>query len=128
MNMINKSFGIFPDALLVHERRAEVIASNLVNQDTPGYTAKDIDYKAALKEIEESKINDNMNVQSSEQRMNIAMEHIKYRKIMQDSMDNNSVDPQLENSAYVENAMRYMAALEFLNGKVTGMLNAIKGE
>ena len=128
MTGIDKSFGIFPDALLVHERRAEIIASNLVNQDTPGYVAKDIDFQAALAEIEDSNLGNGLSIQSTEQKMNIALEHVKYRKIIQDSMDNNSVDPQLENSAYVENSMRYMAALEFLNGKIRGLMTAIKGE
>ena len=128
MTGIDKSFGIFPDALLVHERRAEIIASNLVNQDTPGYVAKDIDFQAALAEIEDSNLGNGLSIQSTEQKMNIALEHVKYRQIIQDSMDNNSVDPQLENSAYVENSMRYMAALEFLNGKIRGLMTAIKGE
>lgn len=128
MNIVNKSFGVFPDALLVHERRAEVIASNLANQDTPGYVAKDIDYKSALQDIEDKKLGSKASVFSSEDKINIAMEHVKYRKIMQDSMDFNSVDPHQENSAYAENSMRYMAALEFLNGKIRGIMNAIKGE
>jgi flagellar basal-body rod protein FlgB len=125
---IDKSFGIFPAAMLVHGKRAEVIASNLVNQDTPGWIAKDIDYQAAIQALEDNGLNNDMNMQSSEEQMNIALEHVKYRKIMQDSLDNNSVDPQLENSAYVENSMRYMAAVEFLNGRIRGIMNAIRGD
>ncbi|MBT4963792.1 MAG: flagellar basal body rod protein FlgB [Francisellaceae bacterium] len=125
---IDKSFGIFPAAMLVHGKRAEVIASNLVNQDTPGWAAKDIDYQAALQALEDNGLNNDMNMQSSEEQMNIALEHVKYRQVMQDSVDNNSVDAQLENSAYVENSMRYMAAIEFLNGRIRGIMNAIRGD
>ncbi len=37
-------FGIHVDALAVRARRVELHAANLANADTPGYTAKDIDF------------------------------------------------------------------------------------
>ena len=43
-----KAFGIHPQSLQVRAQRAEVIASNIANADTPGYKAKGMDFKAAL--------------------------------------------------------------------------------
>ena len=42
-------FSVHPQALLLHERRAEVLASNLANADTPGYKARDFDFHKVLK-------------------------------------------------------------------------------
>ncbi|MDE2263481.1 MAG: flagellar basal body rod protein FlgB, partial [Gammaproteobacteria bacterium] len=45
---LNAYLGIQPDALKVYSQRAEVLAANLANADTPGYQARDVDFRAAL--------------------------------------------------------------------------------
>jgi flagellar basal-body rod protein FlgB len=47
---------------------------------------------------------------------------------MQDSLDGNTVDTQIEQSQFMENAVQYQASLEFLGGKFTSLRKAIKGE
>ncbi len=44
----DSALGIHPQALVIRARRAELLASNLANADTPGYKARDIDFKEAL--------------------------------------------------------------------------------
>jgi flagellar basal-body rod protein FlgB len=51
-----------------------------------------------------------------------------YRMPMQSSVDGNTVDGQLEKGAFAENSLHYMASLQFLNGKISGLLRAIRGE
>src|SRR5262245_29388015 len=36
------------EALTLHQRRHEILASNVANVDTPGFKAKELDFKAAL--------------------------------------------------------------------------------
>src|SRR5882672_3478858 len=38
------------EALTLHQRRHEVLASNLANVETPGYRAQELDFAAALKD------------------------------------------------------------------------------
>src|ERR1700734_1839537 len=45
---LDSYLGIQPDALEVYSQRADVLAANIANADTPGYLAKDIDFRAAL--------------------------------------------------------------------------------
>ena len=45
----DKAFGVHPHAMLIRSQRAELLATNIANADTPGYKAKDIDFAAALK-------------------------------------------------------------------------------
>ncbi len=44
----DKAFGIHQEALLVRDRRAQVLSENIANADTPGYKAKDLDFQQAL--------------------------------------------------------------------------------
>ena len=53
----DSALGIHDKALLVRSQRAELLASNIANSDTPGYKARDIDFKAALQNAQASKSN-----------------------------------------------------------------------
>ena len=46
---LDNAFGIHEQALKLRSRRAELLASNMANADTPGFKARDIDFKQALK-------------------------------------------------------------------------------
>ena len=52
---------------------------------------------------------------------------LKYRVPMAPSLDGNTVDEQLEQSAFVENSVRYQATLTFLNNALRGLMTAITG-
>lgn len=71
----------------------EVLASNIANADTPGYQAKDIDFKAALEETQRQMLT----VQSTNKSHlgNIAPTsidpQIAFRPVSQNAMDRNTV-------------------------------------
>jgi len=128
----DSALGIHADALRVRAQRAELLASNLSNADTPGYKARDIDFRAALKTAEmgsastlatskHNHIQPNLGLQSSNP-------SIQYRTTVQDSLDGNSVDEQIEQAQFMQNAIQYQASLDFLGGKFNGLLKAIRGE
>ena len=50
MNLLNQALGVHEQALQVKSRRLEVLAQNIANADTPHYKARDIDFKAVMKE------------------------------------------------------------------------------
>jgi flagellar basal-body rod protein FlgB len=43
------------------------------------------------------------------------------------ALDGNTVDAQIEQASFAENAVRYQATLTFLNSKFRGLLTAIMG-
>ena len=45
---IDNYLGVHAAALKLRSQRTEVLAANLANADTPGYRARDIDFKSAL--------------------------------------------------------------------------------
>ena len=128
----DSALGIHDKALVVRSHRAELLASSIANSDTPGFKAKDIDFRAALEKAQAGQQTDNSlkvthsnHIQSSS--APLGMETL-YRVPNQASLDGNTVDTQMEKSAFAENAMRYEASLTFLTGKFKGLLTAIKGE
>ena len=125
----DSALGNHDKALLVRTRRAELLASNIANSDTPGYKAKDIDFRAELAAIQQQnhglKTTHSRHIQSSS--MDGGMTQL-YRIPNQSSLDGNTVDAQLEKSAFAENALRYQASLTFLDRKFKGLVAALKGE
>ncbi len=126
----DSALGIHQKALAFRSQRAEILASNIANADTPGYKARDIDFKSAMASAD---------MQSTGSLARTNSKHIQisntentpevlYRTPNQSSLDGNTVDGLLEKSAFAENALRYQASLTFLGNKFKGMMAAIKGE
>jgi flagellar basal-body rod protein FlgB len=53
---------------------------------------------------------------------------VKYRVPLAPSLDGNTVDVQMEQAAFAENAVRYQATLTILNARLRGLLTAITGQ
>jgi flagellar basal-body rod protein FlgB len=53
---------------------------------------------------------------------------LKYRVPLAPSLDGNTVDEQLEESAFAQNSVRYQATLTFLNVKLRDLLTAISSQ
>ncbi|MBA6290037.1 MULTISPECIES: flagellar basal body rod protein FlgB [unclassified Colwellia] len=125
----DKAFGIHPQGLQVRAQRAELIASNIANADTPGYKAKGMDFKAALAQAA-SKQQTGM-TRTNEKHFDVRMElnnGVGFRIPDQaDTGDGNSVDVQVERNLYLENSMEYQASLQFLTSKIKGLKQAITG-
>lgn len=131
----SNALGLHERALNVRSQRAEVIANNLANADTPGFKARDIDFKAALAQASSGQMalqtTQGDHLQASGQSAGgpgMAPQELLYRTPMQPSLDGNTVDSQMELSAYMRNAMDFQASFQFLNSKFKGLSAAIKGE
>ncbi len=123
------ALGIHPRALVLRARRNEVLAANIANADTPGYKARDIDFRAVLGQAREklplvTTRGDHFPGLDAPG----ADAGLRYRVPNQPSLDGNTVDPDLEKAAFAENALRYNASLTFLDRKFRGLITAIKGE
>lgn len=130
---IEKQFGVHQYALQLRAERAGVIANNIANADTPGYKARDIDFKSMLNErmgvpTDSVSLATSNSVHLSTGMQQDSINGLKYRNPLQPSIDGNTVDSQREKTEFVSNNMGFQAAFQFLNGRVKSMLQAIKGE
>ncbi|MCF6204951.1 MAG: flagellar basal body rod protein FlgB [Methylococcaceae bacterium] len=125
----NNALGVHPQALTLREKRSEVLASNLANADTPGYKARDLDFQAVLKKSMPASNNMEQTQQghfSPNDRLLGAT--MMFRNPQQASLDGNTVESHIEQAKYAENAVQYQASLQFINGRFSGLMSAIRGE
>lgn len=126
---IDSALGIHAKALVVRGRRAEVLASNLANADTPNYKARDIDFKTALQQAQSGhvplKVTHTGHIQPAGTGL---YGPLLYRVPQQPSLDGNTVDTHVEQAEFTRNAVNYQASLTFLGGKLKTLLSAIRGE
>lgn len=121
--------GIHPQTLQLRTQRAEIIASNISNADTPGYKAKGLDFQSALSQAT-SKQQSGI-TRTNEKHFDVRTElnnGVGYRVPDQpDTGDGNTVDVQVERNLYLKNSMQYQASLQFLDGRIKGLKKAING-
>ncbi len=126
----DKAFGIHEQALNLRAERAEIIANNLANADTPHFKARDIDFSEALRLV--SSRSQSTLTRTHEKHIDSLVTEVpglSYRIPFQpDTGDGNSVETQIEQMKFAENAMQYQASLTFLNGRIKGLISAIRGE
>ena len=126
----DQAFGIHEQALKLRAKRAEVLAGNIANVDTPGYKARDFDFNSMLQqEVKSSQRLATTNSKHIQSDTNIVPpSQMGYRVPSQPSLDGNTVDSQLEHSAFASNALEYQASLRFVSGTVRTLRTAIKGQ
>jgi flagellar basal-body rod protein FlgB len=49
----------------------------------------------------------------------------QYRNVTQPSIDGNTVDTNIEQAQFTENALQYSSTMQFLNDKIKGMKMAL---
>ncbi len=129
---IDSALGIHAAALKLRARRAQLLASNLANIDTPNFKARDFDFRAALEHARQGRESDAAMQLSHVRHIAPAggagAVDMLYRVPMQSSLDGNTVDASLEQGAFAENAVQYRASLQFLSGRLRSLLTAIRGE
>jgi flagellar basal-body rod protein FlgB len=113
MTMTDTLFGIHATALALRSQRMTMIASNIANAATPNYKARDLDFGAALNHAEAGRSPD------------AAM---LYRIPVQAALDGNTVELATEQTAFAENALGYRSSLAFLQGRISTITRALKGE
>lgn len=113
--MADGLFGVHGIALELRAKRMGVLASNIANASTPGFKARDLDFKEALGRAEQARGAGGLGA-------------VKYRVPTQPSMDGNTVELASEQTAFAENAVQYQTTLSFLNGRISTLTRALKGE
>ncbi len=147
LNKITSQFDFNAEALKLRSERQRVIASNIANADTPQYQARDFNFKAALSEATRG-LTSNSSTLSASTAGTLATtdtRHVstgalstlslsgtgtplQYRMPEQGSFDGNTVEVHRETANFAENAVRYEAALRFLNGQIKTLGMAVNGQ
>jgi flagellar basal-body rod protein FlgB len=119
-----------------------VLARNLANAETPNYKAIDFDFQQALAAATGA----DRSISGAALRLATtrsghtggtplaadspvdASLALTEREVRMPSLDGNTVDVQMEQAAFAQNAVRYQASLNFVNSQLRGLMTAITGQ
>lgn len=130
----DSALGIHEKALGFRSQRAEVLANNMANADTPNYKARDLDFASVLAEQSAKAQRGTAGLNRTDVRHivadGVAMgdASLAYRIPFHASLDQNTVDLQIEQASYAENAVNFQASFTFLNSKFKGLVSALRGD
>ncbi len=141
INKLDEALQFHQTALSLRAQRQQVLASNIANADTPNYKARDFDFAQAMSSALEGKqktvaalpppalmktaaahFNGSANAGSTSSGI-----PLQYRSVMQGSLDNNTVDMDVERNQFADNAIRYEASVTLINGQIKNLMAAIAG-
>jgi flagellar basal-body rod protein FlgB len=122
-------------ALSLREVRAEALASNIANADTPHYKARDFDFPAALRAARggDSTLPPVQLLRTSTRHIDALLGSslpvaLEYRMPVQASIDGNTVELDTELAQFSDNALRMQADLTFLSHRFRSLQTAITGQ
>jgi flagellar basal-body rod protein FlgB len=142
MDRLDAALAFHQSALRVRAQRQELIAANIANADTPNYKARDVNFTDALNNA----LSGNETASTALDVSKTSSAHLSgdptsvdyvptgkpgepmFRPLIQGSVDGNTVDMDVERNQFTDNAIRYEASLNMINGQIKKMLSAIQGQ
>ena len=128
MKLFDSAFGIHERALDLRGQRMEVIARNIANVDTPHFKAQDIDFKQVLNDAQGDhslRATHSPHIQSAgSQKQANTVFTIPFNV----SLDGNTVEMSVEQAKYGKAAAQYQATLRFIEGDISGIRKALRGD
>ena len=123
-------------ALVLRAERQRIIAGNIANADTPGFTSRDLNFKDAMGTATSGRLglqSSASSLQTTHQRHlgsagGSSERHLAYAVQSAPSVDGNSVDLDRERANFADNSIRYESTLRFINGHSKTILSAIQGQ
>lgn len=133
MANLEQHVSVYSQALNLRTQRHQVLASNIANADTPNYKARDFNFTTAMQNALSGRAQAGGIALATTSAGHISggsgsgAAQLQFRKETQSAVDGNTVDMDVERSAFAENAVHYEASLTFINGLLRTMQQAIQG-
>lgn len=129
--IFDKTISYLNNALDIQSERHKLTISNIANQNTPGYKAKDISFQDALKSAESGIGVKNMDathtnhIQDGNSSLNLTS-HV-FETPSGSGLDQNSVNADMEMAKMSENGILYNTNVSLLIKKFNTLKSAIRG-
>ena len=131
---LDEELGFHETALRLRAQRQQVLASNIANADTPNFKARDFDFAqamqsalAATEPVAQGGLTLTHPAHLAVESANAGLPELKLRTPKQNSLDGNTVEMDVERSAFTENALRYEASATLIHSQIKGLLSVIQG-
>lgn len=113
------AIGMHADALHLRADRTRILATNIANENTPGFKAQDMDFGAMLARTQASDAGEPVLEGDASP---------KFRVPYHPTRDGNTVEIGVEQAAFSQNATDFGTSLTFVNMKIKGLAKAISGQ
>ena len=128
MNLFGGTISSLEKGLSYATTKNKTIAQNIANVDTPGYKAKDVDFKTILEGEKQSTVS---SYRTDERHYNFTIASQGSGAYSKDNFrarsNGNGVNMDTEQAKLAENTIYYNALIERVSGKLTTLNTAIKG-
>jgi flagellar basal-body rod protein FlgB len=114
MEILRPEQQVMQAALQVRSVRAELLAGNVANADTPGYVARDLKFDAAMDQVIEAGRSQDAPVSSSDSI--VKPENLRF--------DSNDVDVNQQLAKSYENSLSYVATLKLYGDSMNRITTA----
>lgn len=130
---LDNELRFYQTALDLRASRQQLLASNIANADTPNFKAQDFNFGTALSGALNGRLGPLALASTAKRHLGGTTEspvqpYLQYRNEYQGSVDGNTVDMDVERSAFAENAIHYEASITFINSLLKSMQTAITGQ
>jgi len=128
MSMIDSVFGIHEKALSMRNQRLTVLAKNIANAETPNFKARDYEFTDVLKK----ELGLGSLTQTSQGHLSAASASgngkLTFEVPLNPSADGNTVEMSVQQAKFGRAAGEYQATLTILEGRISGLRKALRGE
>ncbi len=128
IKQIDALFASSQRSMEIQSTRASLLANNIANALTPGFQARDLDFRALMggliAEPAQLIATDPRHIRDQENAADAAYYRIPTRA----SSTGNTVEEEVEQAAFSDAALRYEASLQFLNSSIRTVKLAIRGQ
>jgi flagellar basal-body rod protein FlgB len=132
---LDREMGFYEQGLKVRSQRQQVLATNIANADTPNYKAQDINFRTAMQSALSS---DSKNAKTQSGGLATTKANhigapsqgsaqVQARQQLQNSADGNTVDMDVEQSQFAENALQYETLVQMISGKFKKLNSVLQG-
>jgi flagellar basal-body rod protein FlgB len=120
----DKALGMHTDALKLRAERTQILATNIANESTAGFQARDIDFTATLKQtLADGEMGADM-ASLADGGDGEALYRVPYHP----TRDGNTVELGVEQAAFSQNSSDFQTSLTFVNIKLKGLAKVIAGQ
>lgn len=113
----------------MRDKRMEVIARNIANDDTPHFKARELDFKTVMAKFEPNDLMANTHGTHFAFADEVPEDDgMRYRTPFNASVDGNTVELTVEQAKYGKAAGDFQATLTFLQDGISGIRKSLKGE
>jgi flagellar basal-body rod protein FlgB len=129
MNIFGETINLLEKALDIRGERAQVISSNIANQDTPGFKGKEINFKETLKKLS-----------GPSEALTLIHSHPSHFGVVSPGqsiepsplsgpsvrLDGNNINSENEMAKLAENTLSYQASVQIISKEFNMIRSAIK--